>query len=319
MLQSQLLRRVRGHGRSFVASRTAFRRLHSGFVAFRQPSSFRCLCPRARANYATDARDSKTSQGESSKTGRPKRDDKWGSEDADKWEKKEGADNIQYTWGSALFTCTVAAGVLLYLEYVKRKKEADARAVTTSERIGVPKLGGPFQLTDRKGVVRTDEDYKGQYLLIYFGFTFCPDICPQEMEKQTRVIELLDAEFGPVATPVFISIDPKRDSVEAVDDYCGEFHPRIVGLTGTPEQVKKVSRAYRVYYNEGLKTDDDDYLIDHSIIHYFVGKNGKFIDFFGKNMTAQEMADSMKQVIFTEAEKQRQRKERRGVESADDD
>jgi len=322
MLQSQLLRRIRGHGRAFVASHTAIRRLHSGFVTVRQPSSFCGFHRGARANYATDARDSKIpegSPGESSKPRQRKKDDKWGAEDADKWEKKEGADNVQYTWGSALFTCAVAASVLLYMEYLKRKKEADARAVTTSERIGVPKLGGPFQLTDRKGVVRTDEDYKGQYLLIYFGFTFCPDICPQEMEKQTRVIELLDAEFGPIATPVFISIDPKRDDVEAVDDYCKEFHPRIVGLTGTPEQVKKVSRAYRVYYNEGLRTDDQDYLIDHSIIHYFVGKNGKFIDFFGKNMTAQEMADSMKQVIVTEAEKQRLRKERRGVESVDED
>merc|ERR1712151_968543 len=179
--------------------------------------------------------------------------------------------------------------------------------------------GGPFELLDRKGVLRTEEDYKGQYLLIYFGFTFCPDICPQEMEKQTHVIELIDAEFGPIATPVFISIDPKRDTPAQVKEYCKEFHPRIVGLTGTPEQVKQVSRAYRVYYNEGVKASDQDYLIDHSIIHYFVGKNGKFLDFFGKNMTAQEMTDKILLTIREDQARAKARKERRGVESADEE
>lgn len=234
---------------------------------------------------------------------------------SDSGELKRGSDNVQFTWRSAVFTCGVAGGCLWYYDYLRRKKENEQRAVVKTERIGTPRLGGPFELVDRKGVARTDEDYKGQYMLIYFGFSFCPDICPQEMEKQTRVIELLDEFFGPVATPVFISVDPKRDNPKQVDDYCKEFHPRLVGLTGTPEQVKKVSRAYRVYYNEGLKNSEKDYLIDHSIIHYFMGKNGKFIDFFGKNMTAKEMADKMKQHILEDQEKAKQRKQRRGVES----
>merc|ERR1712176_666977 len=136
---------------------------------------------------------------------------------------------------------------------------------------------------------------------------------------QTRAIELVDESVGPVALPVFISIDPKRDTPPVVDEYCQEFHPRIVGLTGTSEQVKKVSRAYRVYYNEGVKASDQDYLIDHSIIHYFVGKNGKFIDFFGKNMTAKEMADKMLLHIRNDQEKAKMRKERRGVEAVDED
>lgn len=234
-------------------------------------------------------------------------------------EVKKGSDNIQFTWRSALFTCAVGGGCLAYYEYLRKGKERESRAIVRHERIGTPRLGGPFELLDRKGQPKTDADLKGQYLLIYFGFTFCPDICPQEMEKQTRVIELLDKAVGPVTTPVFISVDPKRDSPAVVDEYCSEFHPRMVGLTGTNEQVKKVSRAYRVYYNEGVKASDQDYLIDHSIIHYFVGKNGKFIDFFGKNMTAQEMADKILLSIREDQEKAKQRKERRGVESADED
>lgn len=236
----------------------------------------------------------------------------------DSGEIKTEAENVQFTWRSAAFTCVVGAFCVWYYDYLKGKKESESRAITTQERLGTPKLGGPFELVDRTGKTVTDKDYLGKYVLLYFGFTFCPDICPQEMEKQSRAIELLDAELGPLVTPMFISIDPKRDTVEMVDDYCKEFHPRIVGLTGTAEQVKKVSRAYRVYYNEGIKTDDQDYLIDHSIIHYFVGKNGKFIDFFGKNMTAKEMTEKMRAYIAQDQEKAKQRKQRRGVESADE-
>jgi len=229
----------------------------------------------------------------------------------------KGADNVQFTWKSAIFTTFVCGGVLWYYEYLIRRKQEEGRAVTKQEYIGKPKLGGPFELLDRQGKPVTEKDFLGQYLLIYFGFTFCPDICPQEMEKQTRAVELIDQAIGPVVTPVFISVDPTRDDPPQVDDYCKEFHPRIVGLTGTPEQVKAVSRAYRVYFNEGIKNSEKDYLIDHSIIHYFVGKNGKFVEFFGKNMTAVEIAASMKKTILEDQEKARQRKARRGVESAD--
>jgi len=232
---------------------------------------------------------------------------------------RPGTDNVQFTWGSTVFTCLIAGGCIWYYNHLLERKADESRALVRHERIGTPRLGGPFELVDRKGVPRTQEDYKGKYLLIYFGFTFCPDICPQEMEKQTRAIELIDEELGQVAVPVFISIDPKRDTPKQVDEYCKEFHPRIEGLTGTSEQIKKVSRAYRVYFNEGVKNSEQDYLIDHSIIHYFVGKNGKFIDFFGKNMTAKEMADKMKAYIRQDVEKAEARKHRRGVESADDD
>lgn len=231
---------------------------------------------------------------------------------------REGFDNVQFTWRTSLYTCGLVGVFLLYHEYIKHRQDADARALVQHERIGTPKLGGPFDLVNRKGGRTTDEDLKGQYLLIYFGFVMCPDICPQEMEKQTNTIELLDAEFGPVATPVFISVDPKRDTPEEVDKYLQEFHPRAVGLTGTAEEIKQVSRSYRVYYNEGTKNSEKDYLIDHSIIHYFMGKDGLFVDFFGKNMTAREMADKMKVKIAADQEKARKRKERRGVESVDE-
>jgi len=267
------------------------------------------------ARYATSSRGAD----DFARSGRPEEGRSRPAEPNPEPRKERQNDNIQYTWSSAVFTCFVAGGCLFYYEFLFNKREDCSRAITKTERIGVPRLGGPFDLIDRKGERRTDEDYKGQYLLIYFGFTFCPDICPQEMEKQTQAIELLDQEIGPLATPVFISIDPKRDTPSVVDDYCKEFHPRLIGLTGSSEEIKKVSREYRVYYNEGIKTTDDDYLIDHSIIHYFIGKNGKFKDFFGKNMTAREIADKMKEEIQLDHEKARQRKQHRGVEAVGED
>jgi len=269
----------------------------------------------SRAGYSTSSEDKSKNSNHAAEESR-REEMKPG--DGEKQEMKKGADNVQFTWGSAIFTCVVCAGCFLYYEWLRHRKEQETRALTRTERIGVPKLGGPFELVDRKGVVRTDADYKGQFLLIYFGFSFCPDICPQEMEKQTQAIELLDAEFGPVATPVFISVDPKRDTPAVVDEYCSEFHPRIVGLTGTAAQVKAVSRSYRVYYHEAI-SDDKDYLIDHSIIHYFMGKNGKFIDFFGKNMTAQEMATKMREAILEQQAKEKDRKNQKGVKDMDED
>lgn len=296
----------------------------------RFPKSFTGPFPVNRAAYATNASGESPNVDKVSMGGQkagadpgvataPGQSDKE-RRDADKGELKKGADNVQFTWAGAIFTVVMCGGCLLYYEFLRHRKQNETRAVTRSERIGVPKLGGPFELLDRKGVVRTDADFKGQFLLIYFGFSNCPDICPQEMEKQTQAIEMVEKEFGPIAVPIFISVDPKRDTVKVVDEYCKEFHPRIVGLTGTPEQVKQVSRAYRVYFH-AAPGDDKDYLIDHSIIHYFMGKNGKFIDFFGKNMTAQEMADKMKQAILENKAEEEDKKERRGggVSDADEE
>lgn len=293
--------------------------LHSGWhrpELARQPVRFAAALSRSRAAYAADSGrgDPAAAKSDDPNLDKTRKEER----DADKGDMRKGSDNVQFTWGSAVFTCVVCGGCLLYYEYLRKRKENETRAITRTERIGVPKLGGPFELVDRKGKVMTDADLKGQYLMIYFGFTNCPDICPQEMEKQTQAIELLDAQFGAITTPVFISVDPKRDTPKIVDEYCKDFHPRIVGLTGTAEQVKQVSRAYRVYFHANT-TDEKDYLIDHSIIHYFMGKNGKFLEFFGKNMTAQEMADKMKLAILEQQEKVKQRKERRGVEDADEE
>ena len=153
--------------------------------------------------------------------------------------------------------------------------------------VGLPKLGGPFQLTDQDGRSVSDQDLLGNFVLLYFGFTHCPDICPEELKRMAKVIESIDPRLRakqPVL-PVFVSVDPKRDTVDQMRLYVQEFHPKMVGLTGTPDQVAQISKAYRVYASSSQVNEDDmDYLVDHSIFIYLLAPDGSFIDYFGRDV-----------------------------------
>ncbi|GBE59225.1 SCO1 [Babesia ovata] len=170
-------------------------------------------------------------------------------------------------------------------------------AIVQEERYGKPQLGGPFTLTDQTGKQRSLSDFRGKLVLLYFGFVNCPDICPVEMHKQTQVMEILDKRFGSVVQPLFITVDPKRDSVEKLAEYAKEYHPRLVALTGTHELIRDVAKKFRVYYNQGITATDQDYLIDHSIIHYLLDENGEFLEFYGKNVNVKEMADDIAKIL----------------------
>ncbi|GLC39769.1 hypothetical protein PLESTF_000884500 [Pleodorina starrii] len=160
--------------------------------------------------------------------------------------------------------------------------------------VGKAAVGGPFELIDQDGKRFTDKDLMGEFALLYFGFTHCPDICPDELEKLSEAIDIIEKTTGGVQIqPVFISVDPERDKPALVKSYAREFHPRMIGLTGTLDSVKAVSKAYRVYYSK-TGDSDTDYLVDHSIIHYLINPEGEFVTFFGKNNDAPALA---KQII----------------------
>lgn len=140
-------------------------------------------------------------------------------------------------------------------------------------------LGGPFTLVDHTGRTVTERDFAGRVMLVYFGFTYCPDVCPTELGT---IAAALDA-MGPAAervTPVFVSIDPERDTPAAMADYVSRFHPRMVGLTGSAEQVAQAARAYRVYYAKVTPRDSTEYLMDHSSFIYLVGPDGRVRSLF---------------------------------------
>ncbi|GJP29448.1 hypothetical protein CLOM_g16709 [Closterium sp. NIES-68] len=193
------------------------------------------------------------------------------------------------TWASLALLLLTGGALLTYFESEKRKR---LEAVHELKPVGKAAIGGPFALVDDKGRPFTEAALKGKWSLLYFGFTFCPDICPSELIKIAEAVNLVEKQVGVAVVPVFISVDPERDTVEQVREYVKEFHPRMVGLTGTPEQVKAAARAFRVYY---MKTEEEgyDYLVDHSIISYLMSPEFEFVKFFGRNHTAEGLADGI--------------------------
>ena len=154
-------------------------------------------------------------------------------------------------------------------------------------------IGGAFELVDHTGQTRTEQDFLGQNLLIYFGFTFCPDICPAELSKVATALDQLPA--GSNVTPVFITIDPERDGVEEVKNYAEAFHPQMVGLTGTPEQIRQAAKAYRVYYSKA--GSGADYTMNHSSIIYFMNDEGEYEAHFNAESTVEEIAERVRQSL----------------------
>jgi protein SCO1/2 len=140
-------------------------------------------------------------------------------------------------------------------------------------------LGGPFTLVDHTGRTVTERDFAGRVLLVYFGFTYCPDVCPTELGIIAAAIDAM-GPAGERVTPVLVSIDPERDTPAALADYVARFHPRMVGLTGSAEQVAAAARAYRVYYAKVRPRDSGDYLMDHSSFIYLVGPDGRVRSLF---------------------------------------
>ncbi|PNH03651.1 Protein SCO1 1, mitochondrial [Tetrabaena socialis] len=171
------------------------------------------------------------------------------------------------------------------------------KVVASSQQVaGQAAVGGPFELIDQDGKPFTDKDLLGEFALLYFGFTHCPDICPDEMEKVAESINMIEKWTGVRVTPVFISVDPQRDKPALVKSYVSEFHPRMIGLTGDLDNVKAVSKSYRVYYSKTGESETD-YLVDHSIIHYLINPAGDFVTFFGKSTDAQQLATQVLQHI----------------------
>lgn len=157
-------------------------------------------------------------------------------------------------------------------------------------------IGGPFTLIDQHGNTVTDQSLRGQYLLIYFGYTFCPDVCPTELQAMSQAVDALGSA-GDAVTPVFITVDPARDTVEQLASYAPHFHPRLVALTGTEQQVAAAAKVYRVYYKKAEDAGSTDYLMDHSSIIYLMGPDGGFLTHFSFGTEPGEMAEGMRKYL----------------------
>lgn len=198
------------------------------------------------------------------------------------------------------FGVSATAAAMWYTNEKQKRQEAASKKQVT---YGVPDLGGPWTLVDAASAAPvTDASYLGSYTMMYFGFTRCPDICPAELLKIGDVLALLDAadcdefEADPIALrPLFVSLDPRRDTIQQLRAYAADFDPRLRFLCGAPEQIKVASKAYRVYSSVAAPPEgDDDYLLDHSIVLYLNGPDGKFLDFFTQSTTPRDIAEKIK-------------------------
>lgn len=155
---------------------------------------------------------------------------------------------------------------------------------------GQASIGGPFTLVDENGTTVTDEDVFVKPTLLYFGYTFCPDVCPLDNARNAEALDILQSE-GYDAQMAFISIDPERDTPELLADFTSWIHDDMIGLTGTPEQVKAASMAYKTYYKREENGDPDYYLVDHSTFTYLVLPDIGFVEFFKRDDTPEQMAE----------------------------
>jgi protein SCO1/2 len=163
-----------------------------------------------------------------------------------------------------------------------------------AETSGSALIGGSFTLTNQNGEIVTEQTFRGQNTLVFFGFSMCPDVCPQALNKVTEALNALPAEQQEKITPIFISVDPERDTPEQLKSYLAPLHPRFVGLTGTEEQLASVRAAYRVYAARAPKADaPDGYVVDHSAIVYWMNPNGQFVKFFDSEATAAEITQGL--------------------------
>jgi protein SCO1/2 len=150
-------------------------------------------------------------------------------------------------------------------------------------------IGGPFALVDHTGKPRTEEDFRGKLLLIYFGYSYCPDVCPTDLQQIGLAIDGL-GPAGAAVQPLFVTVDPERDTPAHLADYVPLFHPRLIGLTGSAEEIRRVAVAYKVYYAK-YPPGSPDYVVDHSSFIYLVDETGKYIGFFPPGTTADRMVE----------------------------
>src|ERR1700684_2728191 len=153
-------------------------------------------------------------------------------------------------------------------------------------------VGGPFTLTDQNGRRRSDRDFRGKLMIVYFGYTFCPDVCPADLMAITQALDAL----GPAADgvqPIFITVDPERDS-KLLAEYVRAFHKSLIGLTGSPEEIRKVANAYKAFYTKVPGTRDGDYAIDHAGVIYLMGRRGEYLGFLAPQTGPEKLTEILR-------------------------
>lgn len=195
-----------------------------------------------------------------------------------------------WTGLAVLATAALLGSVVLIADRLSPQKAEQGQ--------GRAAIGGPFSLTDHTGQVVTQDILKGKISLVYFGYSFCPDICPTDLQLIGQALDQMTEEERSVAQALFITIDPERDTAQQLAGYVPLFHPQIRGLTGTLEQIDVAAKAYRAYYKKvsAEEAGTSDYLMDHSAFIYLMDRNGNFVRVFGHGVDPAEMVEWFRKV-----------------------
>lgn len=194
-----------------------------------------------------------------------------------------------YVWAAGGLVLAML-GMTFAAPYVLGGQE-EAFAQCSESSVAGGDIGGPFTLVSQTGETVTEKDVITKPSLIYFGYTFCPDVCPLDAARNAEAVDLL-TERGVAATPVFITVDPERDTPEVLAEFSDVMHPEMIGLTGSDEQVKAASQAYRTFYRR-QPGPPDEYLVDHSTFTYLVLPEHGFVDFFRRDATPEQISETV--------------------------
>jgi protein SCO1 len=195
--------------------------------------------------------------------------------------------------GAAAFAAALVSGLTAWTEETAAPSAAELMDALMWNR---GPIGGPFDLIDQNGRHRTDTEFRGKFLLLYFGYTYCPDICPTDLMAISSAIKLLGTA-GNEVQPIFITVDPERDTVQQLADYVSSFHPRLIGLTGAASDIRKVALAYKVFYAKIEAEHGEPYAIDHTGFIYLVGRDGKYLGFFPPGTIPERMVEIISQQL----------------------
>jgi protein SCO1/2 len=210
-------------------------------------------------------------------------------------ERRRGGWRIWLALACVLFSVPVAAN---------DAAESDSDEPSATELIegllsGRAPVGGPFELTDQTGHRRTDADFRGKLVVLYFGYTYCPDVCPTELQSISLALDRLGAA-AQVVQPLFITVDPERDTPARLADFVASFHPRLIGLTGSVAEIRKTAIAYRTFFAKQSNAAPGDYAVDHTGFIYLVGRDGQYLGFLPPGLSPDAIADAIRTRLVSE-------------------
>jgi cytochrome oxidase Cu insertion factor (SCO1/SenC/PrrC family) len=187
---------------------------------------------------------------------------------------------------------------LLFCGLATAAEQPSAAQMMDDLMYGRGSVGGPFTLTDQTGRQRSDTEFRGKLMVVYFGYTYCPDICPTDLMAITQALDAL----GPAAEgvqPVFITIDPERDT-RLLPEYVSAFHRSLVGLTGSPEEIRTVANAYKAFYVKVMDERSGEYSIDHAGVIYLMGRNGEYLGFMPPQTNPDRLTEILRKNLATQ-------------------